>query len=233
MYRVLTCLTTEHDWRLVVVAGVICFLSSLVAINLFHNARATTQFARLNWIIAAGCATGSGIWATPFIAMLAYDPGIGVTYVVDLTVLSLVAAVTITSLGLAAAVYGSAPWGPAIGGAIVGAGVASMHYTGIAAVNMPGHINWDPLLVAASIALGMLLGIAALTMAARSAGIRARLLAALLLTLAIVAHHFTDMGAIEIVPDPTRAIDASSLPPPGLLAIAIASVAAALLSMSL
>jgi NO-binding membrane sensor protein with MHYT domain len=90
MYRVLTCLTTEHDWRLVVVAGVICFLSSLVAINLFHNARATTQFARLNWIIAAGCATGSGIWATHFIAMLAYDPGIGVTYDVDLTVLSLV-----------------------------------------------------------------------------------------------------------------------------------------------
>jgi NO-binding membrane sensor protein with MHYT domain/methyl-accepting chemotaxis protein len=212
MYRVFTCLTTEHDWRLVVVAGVICFLSSLVAVNLFHNARATAQIARLNWIIAAGCATGSGIWATHFIAMLAYDPGIGVTYDMGLTALSLVAAVAITSLGLAAAVYGSTPWGPAIGGAIVGAGVASMHYTGIA--------------------LGMLLGIAALTIAARSAGMRARLLAALLLTLAIVAHHFTAMGAIEIVPDPTRAIDASSLPP-GVLAIAIASIAAALLSMSL
>jgi methyl-accepting chemotaxis protein len=233
MYRVLTCLTTEHDWRLVVVAGIICFLSSLVAINLFHNARAATQIARLNWIIAAGCATGAGIWATHFIAMLAYDPGIGVTYDVELTVLSLVAAVTITSLGLAAAVYGSAPWGPAIGGAIVGAGVASMHYTGIAAVNMPGRIDWDPALVAASIALGMLLGIAALTIAARGAGMRARLLAALLLTLAIVAHHFTAMGAIEIVPDPTRAIDAASSLPPGLLAIAIASVAAALLSVSL
>jgi methyl-accepting chemotaxis protein len=232
MYRIFTCLTTEHDWRLVVVAGVICFLSSLVAINLFHNARGTAQIARLNWIIAAGSAAGSGIWATHFIAMLAYDPGFGVTYDMGLTVLSLVAAAAITSLGLAVAVYGSASWGPAIGGAIVGAGVAGMHYTGIAAVILPGRISWDPLLVATSIGLGMLLGIAALTIAARSAGMRARLLAALLLTLAIVVHHFTAMGAIEIIPDPTRVIDASSLPP-GVLAIAIASVAAALLSVSL
>ena len=74
MYRVLTCLTTEHDWRLVVVAGLICFLSSLAAINLFHRARATKQIVRVNWIIAAGSAAGSGIWATHFIAMLAYDP---------------------------------------------------------------------------------------------------------------------------------------------------------------
>jgi methyl-accepting chemotaxis protein len=232
MYRVLTCLTTEHDWRLVVVAGIICFLSSLVAINLFHNARATSKTVRISWIAAAGIATGSGIWATHFIAMLAYDPGIGVAYDIELTVLSLVAAAAITSVGLAVAVYGSAPWGAAIGGGIVGAGVAGMHYTGIAAVILPGSISWDPVLVAASIGLGMLLGIAAMTVAARRADRQSRLLAAVLLTLAIVSHHFTAMGAIEIVPDPTRVIDASSLSP-SLLAIAIASVATLVLSMSL
>jgi NO-binding membrane sensor protein with MHYT domain len=232
MFRVLDCLTTEHDWRLVIVAGLICFLSSLVAINLFHHARATLQTARTTWIIAAGIAAGSGIWATHFIAMLAYDPGIGMGYDVDLTVLSLVAATGITSLGLAAAVYGPAPWGPAAGGGIVGAGVAVMHYTGMSALELPGHIDWDPPLVAASVVLGMLLGIAALLVAARHADMRSRLLAAVLLTLAIVSHHFTAMGAVEVVPDPTRVIDASSLSP-SLLAIAIAAVAAAVLSMSL
>jgi methyl-accepting chemotaxis protein len=232
MFRVLTCLTTEHDWRLVIVAGVICFLSSLVAINLFHHARATSKFARMSWIAAAGIATGSGIWATHFIAMLAYDPGIGMAYDIALTVLSLVAAAVITSMGLAIAVYGRPPWGAAIGGGIVGAGVASMHYTGMSAVELPGHIVWDPLLVTASIVLGMLLGMAALTAAARRADMRSKLLAAVLLTLAIVSHHFTAMGAIEIVPDPTRVIDASSLSP-SLLAIAIAGVATAVLTMSL
>jgi methyl-accepting chemotaxis protein len=232
MFRVLTCLTAEHDWRLVIVAGLICFLSSMVAINLFHRARATAHTVRLNWIMAAGIAAGSGIWATHFIAMLAYDPGIAMAFDLDLTALSLIAAAGITSLGLATAVYGPAPWGPATGGGIVGAGVAAMHYTGMSAVELPGHINWDPALVAFSIVLGMLLGIAALSIAARRADTQARLLAAVLLTLAIVSHHFTAMGAIEIVPDPTRVIDASSLSPT-LLAISIAAVAAAILSLSL
>jgi methyl-accepting chemotaxis protein len=232
MFRVLTCLTTEHDWRLVIVAGLICFLSSLVAINLFHQARATSQATRTSWIIAAGVAAGGGIWATHFIAMLAYDPGIGIAYDLELTVLSLVAAAAITSLGLAVAVYGPVPWGAAIGGGVVGAGVAAMHYSGMSAVILPGHISWDPLLVAASIVLGMLLGMAALTVAARRADRRSRLLAAALLTLAIVSHHFTAMGAIEIIPDPTRVIDTSSLSP-SLLAIAIAGVATAVLSLSL
>jgi methyl-accepting chemotaxis protein len=232
MYRVLTCLTTEHDWRLVIVAGVICLLSSLVAVNLLHNARATAHTARMGWIIAAGIATGSGIWATHFIAMLAYNPGMAVAYDLGLTALSLVAAAAITSLGLATAVYGPAPWGPAAGGGILGAGVAAMHYTGMSAVELPGQIDWDPVLVATSIVVGMLLGIAALTVATRYDDRRSRLLAAVLLTLAIVSHHFIAMGAVEIVPDPTRVVGASSLPP-SLLAVAIASVAALVLSMSL
>jgi methyl-accepting chemotaxis protein len=102
----------------------------------------------------------------------------------------------------------------------------------MSAVELPGQIDWDPVLVATSIVVGMLLGIAALTVATRYDDRRSRLLAAVLLTLAIVSHHFIAMGAVEIVPDPTRVIDASLLSP-SLLAIAIASVAALVLSMSL
>jgi methyl-accepting chemotaxis protein len=232
MFRVINCLTTEHDLRLVLVAGVICFFSSLVAINLFHRARATAQGMRLTWVLAAGLATGSGIWATHFIAMLAYDPGIGIGYDVWLTLFSWVAAVAVTGIGLAVAVCGPVRWGPAAGGGIVGAGVACMHYMGMAAVALPGDIEWDPTLVAASILLGMLLGIAALMLAARRTDWQGTASAALLLTLAIVSHHFTAMGAIAIVPDPTRVINVFSLPPTSL-AMAIAGVATAMLSVSL
>src|SRR5438552_1669726 len=156
MFQILTCLITEHDWRLVVVAGIICLLASLVAVNLYHRARATTGTVRLVWIITAGAATGSGIWATHFIAMLAYEPGVGIAYNTWLTVLSLLAAATVTGIGLAVAANGPARWGDALGGAIVGAGVACMHYTGMSAVELPGHVRWDPLLVTASITIGML-----------------------------------------------------------------------------
>ena len=107
-----------------------------------------------------------------------------------------------------------------------------MHYLGMWAVELPGRVTWDLALVTASIVLGMVLGMVALVVAVRWQGRRALLLSALILTLAIVSHHFTAMGAVEIVPDPTRAITALSLSPSSL-AIAIASVAVAILGMSL
>jgi PAS domain S-box-containing protein len=232
MFAVLTCLTTEHDWRLVVVAGCICLLSSMVAIDLLNQARAASKANRMQWVLAAGFAAGSGIWATHFIAMLAYDPGLGMAYDVELTALSLIAAVALTSAGLAVAVYGPPSRGAVAGGAIIGSGVAAMHYTGMSAVELPGRIDWDPMLVAASIGLGVILAIAALMVAAQGTERQFRISAALLLTLAIVSHHFTAMGAVTAVPDPTRLISPSSLPP-SLLAIGIAFVAAAILSISL
>jgi NO-binding membrane sensor protein with MHYT domain len=120
MFQVFNCLATEHDLRLVVVAGLICFLASLTAINMFHRARSAATRARAAWLVAAGAATGCGIWATHFIAMLAYDPGVTIAYGVGLTGLSLLAAAVITGLGLAFAVYQTARWGTALAGAIVG-----------------------------------------------------------------------------------------------------------------
>jgi PAS domain S-box-containing protein len=232
MFRVLTCLTTEHDWRLVIIAGVVCFLASLTAINLFHRACATEGRARATWITAAGAATGCGIWATHFIAMLAYDPGVSIAYNIGLTALSLAAAATVTAIGLAVAVYNQANFGAAFGGAIVGGGIAVMHYTGMWAVELPGRVTWWPGLVIVSILLGILFGMAALSIAAHRNGMRSVALAAVLLTLAIVSHHFTAMGAVEILPDPTRVITAFSLSPP-TLAVAVASAAMAILGMSL
>src|SRR5262249_32741091 len=79
---------------------------------------------------------------------------------------------------------------------------------------------------------GMLFGMAALRVASRHDGMRTMTLAAVLLTLAIVSHHFTAMGAVEIVPDPTRVITAFSWSP-GSLALVVASAAVAVLGMSL
>src|SRR5262245_10477581 len=88
MFRVLNCLATEHDWRLVVLGGIICFLASLAAVTIFHRARAVRGRARAVWIVTAGTATGCGIWATHFIAMLAYEPNVAIAYSVALTAAS-------------------------------------------------------------------------------------------------------------------------------------------------
>jgi NO-binding membrane sensor protein with MHYT domain len=61
MYRVLDCLTTEHDWRLVLLAVAVCFLASGAAISLFHRAQVAQGRARLIWLGLDAAAAGFGI----------------------------------------------------------------------------------------------------------------------------------------------------------------------------
>src|SRR4051812_13816753 len=143
MYRVYSCLTGEHDWRLVVLAGLVCLLASLVVISLFHRARETHARARAMWLALGGLAAGCGIWATHFIAMLAYDPPYAIAYDIMLTAASLVAAAVVSAIGLALAANTSKPLIVLLGGAVLGAGVACMHYLGMSAVELPGRIDWS------------------------------------------------------------------------------------------
>ncbi|WBL79072.1 EAL domain-containing protein [Bradyrhizobium xenonodulans] len=232
MFRVLSCLTVEHDWRLVLLAGLVCFVASIVAVSIFHRAIAARARTRLIWIAIAGAAIGYGIWATHFVAMLAYEPGVTTGYGIVLTALSLAAAMLLTSGGFGVAVGDTGRWRAAAGGVIVGGGIASMHYLGMWALEVPGRVTWSVDLVFVSIILGMCLGYAALAVALRYQDHWGTLAAAVLLTLAIVSHHFTAMGAVQIVPDPTRATDTLSLSPT-FLALAIAGVALSVLGMSL
>ena len=158
MFQVFTCLTTEHDWRLVVLAGFVCLLSSAVGISLFHRARSASNPARLVWLGLDAAAAGCGIWATHFISMLAYDPGVGVGYDLGLTVLSLIFAVAITGVGLSIALRGVSRWSAPAGGAVIGGGIAAMHFTGMSALEVSGHIAWSAELVVASLFLGVIFG---------------------------------------------------------------------------
>jgi diguanylate cyclase (GGDEF)-like protein/PAS domain S-box-containing protein len=232
MFRVIDCLSDQHDWRLVVLAGLICFIASLGAVSLFHRARAATGRARVLWTLTAGAATGCGIWATHFIAMLAYHPGFNTSYDISLTILSLFMAMVVTAAGLGIAVYTPTRWGAALGGGLVGGGVATMHYIGMSALFLPGWISWEMDLVVASIALGVVFGTAALGVAVRGERLAGTVVAALLLTLAIVSHHFTAMGAVMIIPDPARTIAPLSLSS-NSLALAVAAAAFVLLATAM
>jgi len=232
MYRVLTCLTFEHDWRLVLLGGVICALASAVTISLFHRARAAKGRSRDLWIVLDAVVGGCGIWATHFIAMLAYDPGISAGYSIPITVLSLVIAVAILAVGLAVACRDEHWSTVAAGGAIVGIGVAAMHYTGMSGLELPARIIWSPGIVVTSIVFGSLFGAVALVVAVGGEGVGRALAAASLLTLAIVSHHFTGMGAITLVPDPTIVSDALTISPL-VLSFMTAVVAFAILGIAM
>jgi len=216
MYRVVTCLTTEHDWRLVLLAGTICWFASAVAISLFHRARASRGRTRATWIALDAAVGGCGIWATHFVAMLAYTPGAGAGYSIPVTLLSLVFAILIVAVGLTIAVSYAHKAAIAVGGAIIGGGVAAMHYTGMAALELPAYIVWSPDLVVASIVFGSLLAAIALLVATRHDSPAYTVGATGLLTVAVVSHHFTAMGAVSLIPDTSLGSETLSISPTAL-----------------
>jgi diguanylate cyclase (GGDEF)-like protein len=232
MFQVFTCLTTQHDWRLVVLAGVVCLLSSACGISLFYRAKATFGRARLLWVVLDAAAAGCGIWATHFIAMLAYDPGISTGYDPGLTIVSLILAIAITGVGLSIALSNFSRWTGPIAGAVIGSGIAAMHFTGMMALEVPGHISWSVELVLASLFLGVLFGCLAFVVATRNDGRRDYWFATFALALAIVSHHFTAMGAVSVIPDPRIVTNALSLSPTSL-SLVVAGVATIILGMSL
>src|SRR5215470_5462500 len=231
MFRLFNSLIAQHDWSLLLAAALVCLGSSLVAVHLVRRAQATAGQTRSLWIATAGAATGFGIWATHFVTMLAYEPGVPVGYAILPTALSLLIAVALTALGLAVAI-GRVAWGAPLGGVIVALGAAAMHYLGMQALDVAGHVGWSIGLVAASVLIGALLAMLALAVAIRPETASTTLGAAILLALAIAALLFIAMGAVEITPDPARTLSARSLSPPWLAAVVIC-LAAAVLGMSL
>jgi NO-binding membrane sensor protein with MHYT domain len=189
MLTVVGCLVEAHDFRLVALAAAICALSALTTVCLVSHARRAEAWVQGGWLAVAAAAGGFGIWATHFIAMLAFAPGVPSGYDVALTGLSLVLAVILVGSGLSLAVlFGgrAAAWA---GGTILGLGIAAMHYTGMAAYDVAGHKAWDPGTVAVSLLIGSALGGAALAAQVGARGLLRQLPAALLLLLAICSHH--------------------------------------------
>src|ERR1700736_4346215 len=109
MLIVYNCVVNLHDLRLVGLAAVICALASFTAISLLHHVRKSTGPMRAIWLAVSATASGFGIWATHFIAMLAFSPGMPTAYNISLTFLSLVAAIILTGVGLAVALAETLP----------------------------------------------------------------------------------------------------------------------------
>ena len=159
---------------------------------------------RFGWAVITGVCTGSGIWATHFVAMLAYRGGLPTYYEPVATLGSLLVAIALAACGFALAARGDR-WSVGFGGAVVGVAIGVMHYVGMHALLVPGELSWDASLIITSLVIGVVLSAAAMLAFHRKTGTAAIASASGLLTLAICGLHFTAMGAVTIQPDPTVA----------------------------
>src|ERR1700694_2476943 len=165
MYRVLACLTNEHDYRLVGLAALVCIAAAFTTFMMYSIAFASpdrrglgwaaltganSDCRRLGWAALTGVCAGSGIWATHFVAMLAYRDTLPTYYEPVATMGSLLIAMALAACGFALATRGGR-WMVGVGGAVVGIAIGVMHYVGMRALIVPGDLTWDVPLVVASL----------------------------------------------------------------------------------
>ena len=223
MLKVLTCLTTEHDLRLVVIAGLICFAACFTAFRLYSRMRGAKGVVRAAWLLLTGLVSGSGVWATHFIGMVAYNPGLKTGYSPSGTLLSLMIAVMFMASGFAVASAQRTRTNDFAGGLVLGMGIAAMHYTGMSAFVTQGVVQWEQATVAVSVLLGVCGAAAALTFAGRARSLVKQAIGGGILTLGVCGLHFAGMGAISILPDPTIIVP-DQLLSGGVLTLAVTSI---------
>jgi len=185
-----------------VLAYLVSCVGCFAGLRCTTRARANSGAGRARWLAMAALAIGAtGIWTMHFIAMLGFTiPGQQIRYNVPVTILSMLIAVLVAGIGIFIVGF-SRPgaWPPLLlGGAIIGVGVASMHYIGMAAIRVPDSLVYNPVLVAASVVIAVVAGTAALWAALRLDSLWSALIASMIMGVAVSSMHYTGMAALSV-----------------------------------
>lgn len=130
----------SYNLGLVCLSFVIAVVASYTALDLALRIGESYGITKKIWIGGCAFSMGGGIWSMHFTAMLAYQLPFEVSYDIWITLLSIIISIIAsgTELFLASAKPISISK-IAMGGMIMGIGVASMHYTGMAATIFVPH----------------------------------------------------------------------------------------------
>ncbi|MCG8519133.1 MAG: ATP-binding protein [Pseudomonadales bacterium] len=197
----------DYDGWLVTLSLLIAVSSAYMALTLAAAAKRSTSrgMERLHLLTGAG-SLGAGIWSMHFIGMLAFELCTPVSYTPGLTLLSAVPGVLASWVTLTMLARHSFSWQRLLaGGLAVGLGIGTMHYLGMAAMTLGPALRYDPWLFALSIVVAAGLATLALWI---SFGLRQhlalrgntiRLIAGVVMGLAIAGMHYTAMEAARFV----------------------------------
>ena len=213
----------SYNYGLVALSVVISIIASYAALDLAGRVTSATGRSRLLWLTGGATAMGIGIWSMHYIGMLAFHLPIPVQYDWPTVLLSLLAAIFASAVALF--VVSRRHMGlsrAAVGSLFMGAGIAAMHYIGMAAMRLPAMCHYAPGLVALSIALAIVISFVALWLtfhlrAETTAGGRLKIVSALAMGAAIPVMHYTGMAAASFASSPlapqnlSHAVNVSSL----------------------
>jgi len=226
--------TGTHDPYLVALSILVASFASYTALDLSGHVGAARGFARRVWLVAAAITMGGGIWSMHFVAMLAFIMPIPMSYDIGLTTLSLVVAMVVTGGGFyVISRQSGSPLRLVLSGIFMGLGIAAMHYTGMAAMRGHAELSYDLLFVALSLVIAIGASTVALWLAFRTTDLGQKLVAAVVMGLAISGMHYTAMrAAIFTAHDPVHEAQVNASLDQTSLALAVAGITFIILALA-
>src|ERR1700724_1661871 len=231
----------SYNYALVALSVLIAMFASYAALDLAGRVTAAGGWTRAVWLLGGAGAMGTGIWSMHYIGMLAFILPIPVAYHWPTVLLSLLAAIlaSVVALGVVSREKMGASRAVA-GSVLMGAGIASMHYIGMAAMRLPAICHFNFFLVVLSVVFAALISLAALWITFHfrdeKTGIgREKLLGAVVMGAAIPVMHYTGMAAASFTPSGmpvnlSHAVSISTLGTAGIAAVTFVVLGLALLT---
>jgi two-component system, sensor histidine kinase and response regulator len=234
-------MVSSYDYRLVVLSVLIAMFASYAALDLAGRITAASGRTRLAWLLGGATAMGVGIWSMHYIGMLAFQLPVPVLYDWPTVLLSLLAATFAAAVALFVVSRPKMGWLRAlIGSAIMGGGIATMHYTGMAAMRLPAMCSYDPLLFTLSVVFAIVISLVALWLTFRfredrKASAWWKAASAIVMGAAIPIMHYTGMAAARftpstVIPDTSHAVSTSTLGIAGVTAVSLLVLGVAVLT---
>jgi len=208
-----------NPWLVLLSVAVSIFASTL-ALQMVAIASRGARWLRGATIATGSIALGSGVWAMHFVAMLAFNLCVPVTYDPLVTGLSMLPSLAASAIALALI---SKPQistaGLLAGGVLVGGGIGAMHYVGMGAMRLAPVLSYDPWFFALSIVIAVVLAVLALSIRRRFG----LLASGTVMGLAISGMHYTGMAAARFYGDPATQQPGFS-PDTGVLAFGVTGI---------
>jgi len=233
----------SYNYALVALSVLIAMFASYAALDLAGRVTAAVGWARAIWLLGGAGAMGIGIWSMHYIGMLAFILPIPVAYHWPTVLLSLFAAILASVIALYVVSRQKMGGSRAVAGSVLmGAGIASMHYIGMAAMRLPAICRFNSFLVVLSVAFAILISLAALWITFHfrdeKTGIGwEKLAGAVVMGAAIPVMHYTGMAAASFTPsgmpaDLSHAVSISTLGTAGIAAATFIVLGLVLLTSS-
>ena len=226
--------TGTYNPYLVALSILVASFASYTALDLSGHVGATRGFARRVWLVAAAITMGGGIWSMHFVGMLAFIMPTPMSYDIGLTTLSLVVAMFVTGVGFyVISRQSGSPLRLILSGIFMGLGIAAMHYTGMAAMRGHAELSYDLRFVVLSLIVAVGASTVALRLAFRTTDVGQKLVAAVVMGLAISGMHYTGMrAAIFTAHDPVHEAQVNASLDQTSLALAVTGITFIILALA-